>query len=69
MGTIKHCYYPQGLPPEGWKYDSYPTTCKDKSDRVFQVGEPCADTPDNICWESCDKPGPDCIGVPQFIRK
>ena len=61
-GTIKHCYYPKGTP-------NYPTTCRDKSDRVFQVGEPCPDMPDtpyrvdtsdNICWESCDKPGPNC---------
>ena len=34
--------------------------CSDKSDRVFQVGEPCPDTPDNICWESCDTPRPNC---------
>ena len=56
-GTIKHCYYPQGSPPR----ENFPTTCRDKSDRVFQVGEPCPDTPDNICWESCDTPGPGCI--------
>ena len=56
-GAIKHCYYTQA-PPD---YDDYyPTTCRDKSDRVFQVGEPCQDTPDNICWESCDSPGPGC---------
>ena len=56
-GAFKHCYYPQGPPDE----DSLPTTCRDKSDRVFQVGEPCPDTPDNICWESCDTPGPGCL--------
>ncbi len=54
-GAIKHCYYPQGIPQR-----NYHTTCRDKSDRVFQVGEPCPDTPDNICWESCDMPGPGC---------
>ena len=56
-GAIKQCYYPQGSPTADW----YPTTCRDKSDRVFQVGEPCPDTPDNICWESCDIPGPGCL--------
>ena len=55
-GAIKHCYYPKGSPDE----DYYPTTCRDKSDRVFQVGEPCPETPDNICQESCDTPGPGC---------
>ncbi len=56
-GAIKHCYYPQGSPPD---FD-LPTTCRDKSDRVFQVGEPCPDTPDNICQESCDTPGTGCL--------
>ena len=34
-------------------------TCRDKSDRVFTVEEPCPDTRDN-CWESCELPGPNC---------
>ena len=55
-GTIKQCYYPQGSPNS-----YYPTICRDKSDRVFKVGEPCPETPENICWESCDMPGPNCI--------
>ena len=54
-GAIKHCYCPKGSTDE----DYYPTTCRDKSDRVFQVGEPCPNS-DNNCWESCDKPGHGC---------
>ena len=34
-GAIKQCYYPQGSLDE----DYWPTTCRDKSDRVFQVGK------------------------------
>ena len=33
-GTIKHCRYPQGSPN-----NNYPTTCRDKSDRIYNVEE------------------------------
>ena len=40
-GTIQHCRFPQGSPDERL----LPTTCRDKSDRTYMVGEPCPDTP------------------------
>ena len=55
-GAIKHCYYPEGTP---WP-TFYPSTCRDKSDRVFVIGELCDEKPGSICWESCDRPGPNC---------
>ena len=54
-GTIKHCRYPRGRPSP-----NFPTTCRDKSDRVFTDGEPCPDTPGDICHESCLNPGANC---------
>ena len=33
-GSIKHCYFPLGSP-----FIHFPTTCKDKSDRVFKLKE------------------------------
>ena len=81
-GKLQHCYYPldRSLDYHPTPDTSlYPTTCGDKSDRVFNVGHscpdetpkekctdwnfgsfPCPESPITICWESCDKPGPNC---------
>ena len=53
-GAIQHCYWPKS------NNDDWPKTCRDLSDRVFDVGQPCSDTPDDICWDSCKKPGLKC---------
>ena len=53
-GTIKHCRYPQGSPN---KY-LYPKTCRDMSDRIYNVGEPCPDSPGDIILLSSPVPKP-----------
>ena len=62
-GPIQHCYWPFQLPSSGYDIldDQYVKTCSDFSDRIYRVGQPCPDTPDNICWDSCESPGPKCI--------
>ena len=53
-GSIKHCYFPLGTSSHD------PTMCLDKSDRVFNVGQPCPNAQDLNCWRECRTPGPNC---------
>ena len=85
-GTLQHCYYPYtnlssifdgsyNWHPSEPDITPYPRTCLDKSDRVFEVGTICSDTPEEecfdgywevidcpeqLCWESCADRGPKC---------
>ena len=53
-GSIKQCIYSTS------PINYLPTTCADLSDRVFELAKPCQTTQDNLCWESCNMPGPSC---------
>ena len=54
-------YWPFQIPSYGSETQmEYVKTCSDFSDRIYRVGQPCPDTPDNICWDSCESPAPDC---------
>ena len=57
-GKSQNCVWPEL--PEIYDLLEYPRTCSDFSDRVFEVEQPCPDSPENICWDSCDNPGVNC---------
>ena len=55
IGDHMQCYWPAA--PAWTKLTQ---TCIDFSDRIYQQKIPCPSTPNNICWDSCANPGPQC---------
>ena len=59
-GTNQECYWPYPSDDSFARDAELTNTCKDLSDRVFELGKPCQKTPGNICYDSCDAPGQGC---------